>query len=219
MTAQLIPALVYRDFTNGGEPLAFGLVYTYAAGTTTPQATYVDSTQTTQQTNPVVLNARGEAQIWLNPSLSYKFVVTDSNGNTIRTVDNITGFNIAVTALVEQLLYPQTPAEALASVTATSMQYPPYTAFRYMTAAQITDVQAGTLQTDTAAALTTLFSIKQASGNVYAQLQPGTYGFSSLTIANNGVYNFQGAILTPTAATSTPFAIQWQAAFSDCYGL
>ena len=135
MTAQLAPALCYRDFTNGGEPLAFGLVYSYAAGTSTPQATYVDSTQTTPNTNPIVLNARGEAAIWLNPALSYKFVVTDSAGNTIRTVDNIQGFNISVVALitqsvVENALYSQlpTPAEVSASVTPTvfytSLGYP-----------------------------------------------------------------------------------------------
>lgn len=161
MTAQLIPALVYRDFTNGGQPLAFGLVYTYAAGTTTPQATYVDSTQTTQQTNPVLLNARGEASIWLNPSLSYKFVVTDSNGNTIRTVDNVNGgdqvggslvptttnlYNLGSPSLtwangyfgtavyvsgVPVVSYPQTAAETAATVTPTVYTYPPGNVLRY----------------------------------------------------------------------------------------
>ena len=136
MTAQLIPALVYREFTNGGSPLAFGLVYTYAAGTTTPQGTYVDSTQTTQNPNPVVLNARGEASIWLNPALSYKFVVTDSNGNTIRTVDNVQGLTVSILALITQsfigqILYPQTAAELAASVTPLNYYLPPGNVLRY----------------------------------------------------------------------------------------
>src|ERR1700722_14493420 len=91
MTAQLIPALVFRDYTNNGAPLVGGFVFSYAAGTSTPIATYIDSTQTTPNTNPIVLNWRGEANIWLNPQLSYKFVVQDSFGNTIRTVDNVAG--------------------------------------------------------------------------------------------------------------------------------
>lgn len=91
MGAQLIPAITFRDFNNNGVPLAFGTVTSYQAGTTTPVATYTDYTQTTQNTNPVILNARGEANIWLNPSQAYKFVVQDSLGNTIRTVDQILG--------------------------------------------------------------------------------------------------------------------------------
>jgi len=90
MTTQtLTPSLFYRDWDNNGNPLVGGLVYTYLAGTTTPAATYTDSTGVTSNTNPVVLNARGEAAIWLPVNISYKFVVTDSTGTTIRTVDNV----------------------------------------------------------------------------------------------------------------------------------
>ena len=151
MTALLAPALCYRDFTNGGEPLAFGLVYTYAAGTTTPQATYVDNTQTTQNPNPVVLNARGEASIWTNPALSYKFVVTDSNGNTIRTVDNVIGFNIAVAAgltssAIGQALYPETAVEIAANSTPINYSYPPGDVRRYGALLNGTANDAGAIQ-------------------------------------------------------------------------
>ncbi len=92
MTAQLSPTPIFKAFGNDGEPLAGGLLYSYVAGTTTPQPTYLDSTQTSQNTNPIVLNARGEAAVWLNPLLTYKFLLTDSVGNTIPgfPVDNIT---------------------------------------------------------------------------------------------------------------------------------
>jgi hypothetical protein len=86
----LAPALYYRDFDSLGNPLAGGFVYTYAAGTTTPAATYTDSTGGTPNTNPIVLNARGEASIWIPNNTAYKFVVTDSLGNQIRTVDQVT---------------------------------------------------------------------------------------------------------------------------------
>lgn len=91
MTAQLSPAPVFSSRDNFGFPLVDGKLFTYAAGTTTPQATYVDSTQTTQNTNPVVLNYRGEAFVWLNPLLAYKFVLQDAFGNQIWTEDNIQG--------------------------------------------------------------------------------------------------------------------------------
>lgn len=64
-------------------------MFTYQAGTVTPIATYLDSTGITTNTNPIVLNARGECSIWLLPNTSYKFVLQDSAGNTIWTRDQI----------------------------------------------------------------------------------------------------------------------------------
>jgi hypothetical protein len=93
MTAQLAPTPVFKGWDNNGEPLAFGKLYSYAAGTTTPQATYTDSTQGTPNTNPVILNSRGECALWLDPTLSYKLLLQDSNGVQIAgwPVDNING--------------------------------------------------------------------------------------------------------------------------------
>ena len=76
---------------SNGAPLAGGKVYTYAAGTTTPQNSYTDSSGTTPAPNPVVLDSAGRATIWL--SGFYKIVVTDALGNTISTTDNITALN------------------------------------------------------------------------------------------------------------------------------
>jgi hypothetical protein len=92
MTAAFLsPSPVQKFFDNNGQPLANGLLTTYAGGTNTPIATYVDSTGTTTNTNPIVLNARGEASIWLLPNVAYKYVLTDSAGNQIPgyPVDNI----------------------------------------------------------------------------------------------------------------------------------
>jgi len=93
MTAQLAPTPVFKAFDNNGLPLAFGLLTTYKAGTLLKQATYVDSTQTTQNTNPIELNFRGECALWLDPTLTYKFSLTDQFGNTIPgwPVDNVPG--------------------------------------------------------------------------------------------------------------------------------
>lgn len=88
--AVLSPSPVQRFYDNSGNPLANGTVSTYSAGTTTPIATYVDSTATTTNANPIVLNARGEASIWLLPNVAYKYMVKDANGNPISTTDQIT---------------------------------------------------------------------------------------------------------------------------------
>jgi hypothetical protein len=88
---QLSPAPVFRSWDNLGFPLVGGKLFTYQAGTNTPQATYTDSTGTTPNPNPVILNFRGEAFVWLNPLLSYKYVLQDAFGNLIWTEDNIQG--------------------------------------------------------------------------------------------------------------------------------
>lgn len=82
-----------------GTPLVGGKVYTYAAGTTTPQTTYTDSTATTPNENPIILDARGEANIWLGAA-SYKFRLTDENDVDIWTVDNVAPPTTAVSPVL-----------------------------------------------------------------------------------------------------------------------
>lgn len=86
--AHLIPNIIQQFRDANGAPLAGGKVYTYAAGTSTALATYVDQTEATPNTNPIILNANGEADIWIGSS-AYKFVVRDSNDVFIKSVDNI----------------------------------------------------------------------------------------------------------------------------------
>lgn len=111
MTAVLSPPMVFQGLTPSGQPLSGGQLSTYVAGTSTPQATYTDSTQSQPNTNPVILNASGQASVWLDPSLTYKFVLTDSKGNQVTpTVDQIQG-SLTASALAAILnnAYTQTP--------------------------------------------------------------------------------------------------------------
>lgn len=92
----LSPVPVQHFVDNNGIALSGGKVFTYIAGTTTKLSTYTDGKGTTPNTNPIILNARGEAQIWLTPGLLYKFVLspasdTDPPSNPIWTVDAIAG--------------------------------------------------------------------------------------------------------------------------------
>ncbi len=89
---------VHIQFTDGtGKLLSGGLLYTYAAGTTTPQATYTDSSGTIANANPIPLDATGspsngstQTGIWLTSS-SYKFCAYNSALVQQWCVDNITG--------------------------------------------------------------------------------------------------------------------------------
>jgi hypothetical protein len=80
-------------FSNSGVPLAGGLLYTYAAGTTTPLATFTTAAGSTANSNPIVLNSAGrlDNEVWLTSTLTYKFLLKDSDGVTIATYDDIPG--------------------------------------------------------------------------------------------------------------------------------
>lgn len=82
---------IRQFFSNLGDELNGGLIYTYAGGTTTPKATYTDSTGNTARDNPIELDSAGRASggIWLNPGEAYKFVLKTAADATLDTVDNI----------------------------------------------------------------------------------------------------------------------------------
>jgi predicted outer membrane repeat protein len=78
-------------FNNNGAVLNGGLIYTYQAGSSTPLATYTTNSGNIANTNPIVLGTNGISpqEIWLQTGYSYKFIIQDSLGNTIQTLDNI----------------------------------------------------------------------------------------------------------------------------------
>jgi hypothetical protein len=87
-------------FDNSGNVLTGGKIYTYQAGTTTPQASYTSSSGNTAHTNPIVLNAAGRVpsggEIWIVAATLYKFVLETSTGVLIATYDNVgSSFNAA----------------------------------------------------------------------------------------------------------------------------
>lgn len=75
---------------SNGTPLNGGLIYTYVTNSTTPKATYTDSSENTAAANPIVLDTSGCAVIYLKTDAAYRFVVKTSSGTTVRTIDNIT---------------------------------------------------------------------------------------------------------------------------------
>lgn len=77
-TTSLPPVFIFQAFDANGNPLAGGKLYSYAAGTLTPQATYTDQGGGTAAANPIILDANGQAPLWLG-NLPYKFNLTDAN--------------------------------------------------------------------------------------------------------------------------------------------
>lgn len=86
--AALTPVPKIQFFDANGHPLAGGKLYSYSAGTTTPLVTYTDQAGTSANTNPVILDARGEASVWLGTG-PYKLRLTTATDVDIWTVDDI----------------------------------------------------------------------------------------------------------------------------------
>ena len=87
----------WQFFDNNGNPLTGGKLYTYVAGTTTPQATYTSVNGGTAHANPIILDAAGRVpggEIWL-ASARYKFSLFTSVNVLIATYDNIVGIGAA----------------------------------------------------------------------------------------------------------------------------
>jgi len=94
-------------FDDNGVPLSGGKLYSYRAGTTTPQTTYTSATGNTAHTNPIILNSAGRVstgEIWLTMGQNYKFALKTSADVLLATWDNISG----ITSDANQISY--TPA-------------------------------------------------------------------------------------------------------------
>lgn len=84
----LMPVIRQQFESATGVPLSGAKIYSYAAGTSTPLATYTDATLTIQNTNPVIADSGGFATIWLGASL-YKICVADQNNVQQYCTDNV----------------------------------------------------------------------------------------------------------------------------------
>lgn len=112
MAYNLSPVLNEQQFDANGEPRAGALITTYLAGTLTAVTTYKTSTGTAH-TNPIQLDSSGNypngTQLWLLGGLTYKFVITDSDGSNSRTYDDISGIGDNPANADEWILYGATP--------------------------------------------------------------------------------------------------------------
>lgn len=90
------PSAFHHQFLDlNGKPLTGGKLYTYIAGSTTPVVTYKTISGGTESanrnTNPIILDMAGMAELVIATDTAYKFVLFDKNDAKIAEWDNVTG--------------------------------------------------------------------------------------------------------------------------------
>ena len=195
MSVALAPSPVFQGIGFGGLPLPGGKLFTYAAGTSTPQATYVDSTQTTPNANPVILNANGQANVWLVQGQTYKLILQDALGNQIWSVDQISGGTVLTQQVIGQILFPQNAAEAAAGIVPTNFyinRYKDVPVERY--GVTISNVPNGAMETANTAGMNKAISVALAGsdtgGVIY--MPEGTIRIND-TLSMAAPVNWQGS--------------------------
>jgi hypothetical protein len=93
VTASLVPNAKQQFVDINGNPLVGGTVEFYLPMTLTPKNTWQDSAQTILNTNPVVLDSRGQAIIY--GTGAYRQILRDADGNLIWDQE-INGFQESV---------------------------------------------------------------------------------------------------------------------------
>lgn len=93
--ATLAPNPFPQFFTDAGVVAAGYKIYTYLAGTSTPVSTYGDADMGSTNTNPVTVLADGRAVMFLDPTLTYKFVLTTPADVAVETIDGISAQPLA----------------------------------------------------------------------------------------------------------------------------
>ena len=207
MTVTLSPVggVAAQFFDNSGNLLTYGQIYTYAAGTSTPQATYTSSAGTIASANPIILDASGRVpggEVWLTAGISYKFLLKDSNNVLIATYDNITGINgtgIATNAV--NVGYDPAGTGAVATTVQAKLRQT-VSVMDYMTAAQIADVNSFTGSIDVTAAVQTAVN---ASTTVV--FPPGKYLVSEVTLQGLQKISGYGAIIQAATASGKVFTL------------
>ena len=196
--AVVMPQPQSQFFDNYGRPVSGGKLCTYAAGTTTPLATYTDSTAATPNSNPVMLDGSGRAAIFIEGQ-AYKFVLMTagttsdcSTGTVLWTQDQVMDLSLFY---IQHLLYVSNSSllsfvlagNPTGSVTRTvqAKESDWISALDFGVVGDGVTDNSTTLQ----AAITYVQSIK---GTLW--IPPGTYNFSqTLTITGNGYIVIQGA--------------------------
>lgn len=217
MAGSLLPEPKQQFLNDIGEPLFGGKIFTYAAGTLTPKATYQDQALTIANTNPVIANARGEVVMY--GSGSYRIILQDLFGNTIYDRDNISTYD-EFSDLLRSELASSTGASLVGYIqaglgavgwTVQDKLRESVSVTDFMSAAERADALTGTPTMDVIAA----FEKAYAASNVLI-IPPGNYLLSRAFKINKNNYSVLGAgynrsIMTMTAASTVAIEVAGEA--------
>lgn len=126
----------FREFDANGDPLSGGKLYSYVAGTTTKKATYSDPDCTTPNTNPVILDSEGYADVWV-PSGSYKFALYDADDvqrwvkDDIPTLGSASGSSSSDSGLSAWVTHDLVDGQAAADIEGETLDFAVYSSAEY----------------------------------------------------------------------------------------
>lgn len=205
-TVNLSPLFNDAQLDSSGNPYSGAKLFTYAAGSSTKQNTYTSSAGSVAQTNPIILNARGEptnGPIWLTDGQTYKFVLTtpgdtDPPASPIRTIDNVSGINdVAASSASEWAASLLTPTYVSAiSFTLVGDQTTEFHVGRRVKATVTAGTVYGYISASAYGALTTL-SVQLDTGSLDSGLSAVALGLNSA--ANRSDPLDDSAIINPYA--------------------
>jgi hypothetical protein len=87
----LAPLFKPQFFNDDGTPMVGGKLWSYASGTNTPLSTYEDEAGTTLNMNPIILDARGECDLWLTPDSAYRLTLLRADDTEVWVKDDVSG--------------------------------------------------------------------------------------------------------------------------------
>ena len=183
--AKLCPVLNWQQLDANGIILANGKIETYLAGSSTLATTFKDEAGLVPQSNPILLNTRGEPDslIYLTAGVAYKFIRKDALNNVIgQPLDYITGVNDVGSSVDQFQTFSGVPT--FISATSFTLVGDQTTVFHVGRRVKLT-VSAGTvygyISASVFAALTTI-TVSLDAGAVDAGLSAVAYGI--LTVSN-----------------------------------
>lgn len=190
-------------FDNNGNPLSGGFIYTYAAGTTTPAATYTSSTGLTANTNPIVLDSAGRtpSEIWFTEGSSYKFILRNSAGTLIGTYDNLVGVNDVTDVLAD--LSASSGSSLVGFIQAGTGAVARTVQAKLRETCSIVDYGADPTGVSNSG---TAIQLALQSGAQFVYVPPGTYAMTSnisVTIATDVTFYGHGTIIYTGATNNT----------------
>lgn len=177
----------WQFFTNDGIPLAGGLLYTYVAGTTTPQVTYTTSAGIVAHPNPIVLDSAGKVptgEIWTVNGSNYKFVLKDASNVTIATYDNIQS-GVYASDVIYTSSYTGGTQQTVAGKLDQTISI-----FDFLSASEIADISSNTGVLDVSTKVQNALAAIPATDKGYGcvlMFPPGTYKLASPIIINQDI--------------------------------